>query len=167
MKLGTLLVCGFLLALSTSAAAQTAAQRNQQSVLLLEKSLTLLTRGGPIRDVTMSGNVRYIAGSLNESGNATLEGTATGESRIDLTLPSGDRQQVRDVAAGSWTGSWSDKDGAWHSVAPHNLWTDPTWYFPAFLMGDVVSNAGYEIAPARSQTVAGSSAAQRNYATGR
>lgn len=151
-------VFGVLLFFAGPAAAQTSPSRDPQAALLLQKSLTELAGGTAVQSVTLSGDVRHIAGSIDESGNATLEGTADGGSRVDLTLPSGDRQQVRDVAGSKWTGSWSDQDGSWHPITSHNLWTDPTWFFPAFLIGRVLSNANYGISAAKTETIGGSSA---------
>lgn len=139
------------------AVAQSTAQRDPQAVLLLQKSLAGLTVGSPIHDITLTGNVRRLAGSLDESGSVTLEGTAAGQSRIEVTLPSGERLQVRDVSAAPWTGSWSHNNGTWHHIADQNLATDPTWFFPAFLINKVLSNAGYVISPAKAQTVDGAS----------
>jgi hypothetical protein len=137
------------------ASAQTAPQRDPQAVLLLQKSLSILSGHAAIQDVTLTGTVSQSAGPSTDSGTATLMGTAAGQSRVELDLSSGPHVEVRDVSSNSWTGSWSGPDGAWHPIADHNLWSDPTWFFPTFLIGDVLFDAGYAVSPANAETLRG------------
>src|ERR1039458_1626191 len=66
-----------------------------QAVSLLQKSLAAQTGGLPLTDVTLTGTARRIAGSDDETGTATLKATSAGDSRIDLSFPSGERVEIR------------------------------------------------------------------------
>ena len=145
---------------ASSGARQTAttaptAQRDSQAVLLLQRSLAALTGTTTVSDVTMTGTANWIAGSDDETGTATLKATAIGQGRIDLSLSNGPRSEVRDFSVTPSTGSWSGSDSTWHPIANHNLWTDPTWFYPGFLIGRVLSDAGYQVSPADAETLDG------------
>lgn len=117
-----------------------ATQSSPQAVVLLQKSLAALTGGNPITDVTLSGTARRIAGSDDESGTATFKALGGTGSRIDLTLPSGSRNEIRSVSGGYLTGSWSGPDGVSHSISYHNLLTD-SGIFPTFTLSSFASSA--------------------------
>src|SRR5712672_2312349 len=92
---GSLLNVGFSLA---SAAQQAPSVSSPQAIQLLQGALKALTKGAPLQDVTLTGTARRIAGSDDETGQATLTATPTG-SRIDLNLPSGKRSEISNTAA--------------------------------------------------------------------
>ena len=94
------------LLLCLSLAAQQTATSSSQPPALLQKSLAALGGGGALTDVTLSGTVRRIAGSAVESGTVVFKALATGESRVELVLPSGNRSEVRANSAGGPTGTW-------------------------------------------------------------
>jgi hypothetical protein len=108
-----------------------------QATALLQSSLLALSGGRSITDVTLSGTAQRIAGSDDESGTAVLKALATGESRLDLTFPSGPRSEIRNFS-GAPAGSWSGPDGVSHAMAYHNLLTDPGWS-PAFTIASLLS----------------------------
>ena len=119
----------------------------QTATTLLQQSLAALSGGQPIIDVTLSGNARRIAGSNDESGTVVSKALTTGEARVDLSLPSGSRSEV--VAFSNTNkcpaGTWSGPDGAPHPISNHNLMTDPSWFFPAFTVGRLVSQDAYAL----------------------
>jgi hypothetical protein len=126
------LLLSFILASSLlipTAAPQTVA--NPQAVQYLQRALAALSANTPLNDVALTGSAHYIAGSDDETGTATLKAIA-GASRIDLNLSSGPRSEIQNSSGGSPAGTWSDPDGVSHSMALHNLFTDPVWFFPAF-----------------------------------
>jgi hypothetical protein len=102
--------------------------------------------------VTLSGTVRRIAGSTDESGTATLKALATGESRIDLVFPSGPRTEVRSFPNSGPSGSWVGPDGIAHAISQHNLWTDSSWFFPALTIARTLS-AGYIVTHVGHETI--------------
>lgn len=142
----------FIVASLNAQQAQTTTPRDPTAVSLLQRSFVALTGTNAVNDVTLSGTANWIAGSDDETGTATLKATAIGQSRIDLDLSNGQRSEVHDITASPSTGSWSGPDGTWHSIADHNLMTDPVWFLPEFLIGRVLTNGGYAISPVDSES---------------
>lgn len=153
-RLGPLFVFGLLLSVTAAQAQQatTAVPRDAQAVALLQRSLAALVSTNTINDVTMSGNAIWIAGSDNQTGTVTLKGTGIGQGRIDLSLSNGLRSEVIDLSNGSQSGSWCGPDGTWHAMTGHNLFSDPSWFFPTFLIARVLSTANYAVTTADVQT---------------
>jgi hypothetical protein len=121
----------FFLVLSTSA--QQSPAPPVQAPALLQSALAALAGANSVTDVTLTGTARRIAGSDDESGTATLKAIAGGASRVDLTLPSGQRTEIMNISSGQPAGTWIGTDGVSHAIAVHNLLLiDPAWFFPAF-----------------------------------
>src|SRR3989441_3183293 len=134
-----LLLATFLI--SIPAAAQP--QGDPQAFALLQRAYAALSGGQAISDVTLTGTARRVAGSDDETGTAILKALATGASRLDHSFPSGQRSEVRNTSANPPAGSWSGPDRISHAIPCHNLMTDPSWFFPAFLIGRVLSSSNY------------------------
>lgn len=113
-------------------------QSSPQAVTLLQQSLAALTGGKSIADITLAGTARRIAGSDDESGTATLRALAGTGARLDLSLSSGPRTELRNVSGPEPAGSWSGPDAVSHAISGHNLFTDPGW-FPAFAISSALS----------------------------
>jgi hypothetical protein len=128
--------------LSISLAAQQTVSSSPQAVSLLQKSLAALTGGQSITDITLSGTARRIAGSDDESGTGVLKAIA-GAGRMDLSLSLGQRSEIEDFTGTAPAGSWSGPDGVSHTMAYHNLLTEPSWFFPALAIARRLSNSGY------------------------
>src|SRR5713226_8894783 len=109
--------------LSTSLAAQQTASSSPQALTLLQNSLAALMGGHSLTDVTLSGTARRIAGSDDETGTAVLKAISSGASRVDLSLPSGQRNELLNTSVSPSAGTWSGPDGISHAVAYHNLLT--------------------------------------------
>jgi hypothetical protein len=153
MRLSHALVCAFLVlnAALPAPAQQPPPVTSSQASVLLQRSLSALTGGHAITDVTLTASARRIAGSDDETGTGTLKAVATGASSVELTLPSGQRSEIMNTSATLPTGSWSGPDGTAHSMAYHNMLTGPFWFFPAFALaasssgpGAVVTYIGHE-----------------------
>jgi hypothetical protein len=69
--------------------------RDPQAIALLQQSLTNMTNGVPIADVTLSGTATRIVGPDQYSGQVALEAKGTQESRIALSLSGFSLTQVR------------------------------------------------------------------------
>jgi hypothetical protein len=134
-----------LFTFARSAMAQQATASAPQATVLLQQSLTALSGGHPITDVTLSGTARRIAGSDDESGTVVLKALATREARIDMGLPSGSRSEVVAFSNKCPAGSWSGPDGVAHPISNHNLMTDPSWFFPNFTVGRLLSPSPYTL----------------------
>ena len=144
-----------LLLMVTAVQAQessTPAPRDPQAVPLLQRSLAALVGTTTVNDVTLSASANWIAGSDDETGSATLKATAIGQGRMDLSLSGGSRSEVVDITQTPPVGSWCGTDGVWHAMATHNLFTDPTWFFPTFLINRALSNTSYAISPMDAET---------------
>jgi hypothetical protein len=132
-----------LITFAKSATAQQVAAAAPQPTALLQESLTALSGGHPLTDVTLTGTVRRIAGSDDESGTAVLKALASGASRTDLTLPSGERSEVINCLNVLPSGAWSGSDGVSHAIVYHNLLTAPSWFFPGFTIAQSLSSSHY------------------------
>jgi hypothetical protein len=130
-------------AITTSALGQQSVTTNTQASLFLRQSLAQLTGTQSISDVTVSCAVRRITGSDDESGTAVLKALSSGASRVDLTLPSGPRSEIRNLSNPIPAGAWSGPDGVSHAMAFHNLQTEPAWFSPAIAITRVLSSSGY------------------------
>src|SRR5690348_13014356 len=126
--------------------------RDPQSITLLQRSLAVLVGTNTIKDVTLNGNATWIAGSDNETGTAILRATSIGQGRIDLSLSDGQRSDVADISQTVPIGSWCGPDGTWHAMAGHNLLSDPSWFFPTFLISRALSTVSYAITTADAET---------------
>jgi hypothetical protein len=114
-----------------------------QAGQILQQALAALNGTTTTRDVTLTGSAHYIAGSDDEAGTATLKATDLGDSRIDLTLPSGNRSEVINLSAGLPAGQWSGTDGARHPIAFHNLLSEPAWFAPVTAISRRLSGSGF------------------------
>jgi len=94
-----------------------------------------------VTDVTLSGSVRRIVGSDDESGTATLKALSSGSARVDLSLSSGPSSEIQNLSTAAPAGSWSGPDGIVHPIAYHNLLAEPAWFFPAFAISRRLSSS--------------------------
>ncbi len=137
MRTFSLLLSVLLLSFQSPPAPPPAAT-NTQAVAALQKALAALAPSVAIKDVTLSGAVRRIAGSDDETGTVTIKGAQGLGSRMDLSLPSGPRTEVCNTSSVAFVGSWSGPDGASHAAAYHNLLGDPGWS-PALTLASLLS----------------------------
>ena len=86
------------------------------TLLYLQRSLSQLQGNASISDVTLTGSVRRIAGSDDESGSATLKSVSSGVARADLSLSSGTVSETYDSSPKGPAGTWSGPDGHSHSI---------------------------------------------------
>ena len=117
----------------------------------LQNSLAALAGGQTLTDVTLTGTARRIAGSDDESGTVVIKTLVGAGSRIDLTLPSGTRREIRNTSSALVAGSWSGPDNVPHAMAYHNLLTDPGWA-PAFTIASLLSARNAVITYVGSET---------------
>jgi len=100
-------------------------------VSLAQQSIAALTSGGTLSDVTLNANVTSTVGSDYDTGNATFYVKGTSQSRVDFNFgTSGTRSEVRKVVNGAPEGAWETTGGTPTPFAPHNCWTDASWFFP-------------------------------------
>jgi hypothetical protein len=128
--------------LASSFAQQTPSASSAQAVKLLQQALAALNPGAPTTDVTLSGTVKYIAGSDDESGTFTVEGAANGSARLSFLLPSGADTEVFNFA-NTPAGTWSGPDGVLHPIAFDNLLAEQVWFCPNLVISRRLSSAAY------------------------
>ena len=130
-----------------------AAPQDPQAVNLLRQSLIALNpAGSQIRDVTLTGTVRRIAGSDDETGTAVLRALATGEARTDLTFQSGQRSEIVANSDRGPVGNWSGPDGSPKPIALFNLLVDSAWFSPAILLSKAGSSPNVILSSFGSET---------------
>lgn len=146
-----------VLTFGKSAITQQTTAPTSQGTAFLQRALTALSGGPSLSDITLSGTAQRIAGSDDESGTVVLKALPTGESRMDLTFPSSLRSEIRANSSTSPVGAWSGTDGALHPISQHNLWTDSSWFFPAFTLARLLSDSSYTISDIGPETRNGES----------
>jgi hypothetical protein len=116
-----------------SASAQNQPASDPQALAYAAQSISALTGGITISDVTLTGNVTWTggAGATSESGTATLLALGTAESNMSLILPDGTRTEIRDGQTGIPLGQWMNPNNTSGMFASQNCWTDAVWFFPA------------------------------------
>lgn len=121
-----------LLFFGSFALSQNPPASDPQALALAAQSIAAMTGSGAVSDVTLNGTVTSIYGSDNETGSVTLLAKGTSESRINLSLNSGTRSDIRNSSSGFPQGAWIDKSGTSHLYAGQNCSTDSAWFFPIF-----------------------------------
>lgn len=141
--------------LSFSPHLQQVAVTSPQGSVFLQKALTTLAPNLSLTDVTLTGSVRRIAGSDDETGSATFKSLSSGAARASLSFASSTRTEVINSDSSAPTGAWTGPDGVSHLIAFHNLLSEPAWFFPAFAISHRLS-AGYvatDLGPHNGQQV--------------
>jgi hypothetical protein len=115
---------------------------DSQAITLLTEAASALQGAVSVADVSLSGVVRRISGSDDETGTFALEGTAKGSARLSFTLSSGVSTEIFNLT-GSPAGAWSGPDGISHPVAFHNLLTEQVWFCPNLVIAHQLSSAVY------------------------
>jgi len=90
-----------------AAFAQNPPVSDPKALAFAAQSIAALIGGNAISDVTLTGSVTW---NGTDMGTATLRALGTGESRMDLTLSSGTRTEIRDVQTGIPLGQWINPD---------------------------------------------------------
>ncbi len=136
-----LLVClgsvAVLFAQTTSQSSTTSAS-SSQALITLQSTVAALTGKSSVTDVTLSGTAEWIAGSDDETGAAIYKALPSAN-RLDISLTSGTRSEIRNVGASGPAGAWISPDGVSHAIALHKLIADPGW-FPLFAFSNIASS---------------------------
>jgi hypothetical protein len=134
---------------------QVPASTDTQASLLLQHAHAVLASATPVTDVALTGTVRRIAGSDDETGSVTIKALATGESSAEFSFSSGVRREVRSSISGKPEGRWSGPDGVLHVMAEHNLKVEGAWFSPVLLVRRVVTSPNKVLRYLGSETVEG------------
>jgi hypothetical protein len=106
-------------------------QSSTKALSYATQAMAALTGGNALTDATLTGTATWPLGPETESANATLLASGPNESRMDLTLSSGIRTEIRDAQTGARIGEWVAPDQSSGMFAYHNCVTDAVWFFPA------------------------------------
>jgi hypothetical protein len=129
--------------------------------------LGALSGSNVIADVTLQATVHSVVGATDGTGTAVLKASSTKDSRIDITLPSGNRSEIRNHSAAPLAdsfspmvpaavvqaqmnvvqpiGAWSGSDGVLHGMRSQSVSTDATWFFPPMTVATFTSSHGYTV----------------------
>jgi hypothetical protein len=110
-----------------------------------------LAAGTPLTDITLQGSVTYTGDSGEQTGTATLAARGSMNSVLTLSLPGGQRKEIRHGVAGVWIGV----DGTPHAVATQNCYLDAPWFFPAFSLAALATDTTLIITLVGQETHAG------------
>jgi hypothetical protein len=136
----------FLLLLPCPIWAQQPIATNPQGSSLLLQAFSAMVGTASISDVSLTGTARRIVGSDDETGSAVLKALATGQSRIDCSLPTGQTSEIRSIDSnGNQAGAWIEPNGASHAMSSHNLMTSSAWFQPALALSGIVSSQNYTV----------------------
>jgi len=116
-----------LLLVSAATKAQNAPPSDPQALNLAVQSVTAMTGGSVIADVTLTGTVTWNGA---DTGNVTLTALGVNESRVDMALTTGTRTEIRDSQTGTPVGQWFAPGNTSGYIAFQNCWTDAVWFFP-------------------------------------
>jgi len=78
----------------------------------------------------LSGTAAWHAGSFNDEGAATLSGTSTGSSQLQLSLSSGTRSELQSGQGTSLACTWTGADAVAHNTDPGNCLRPVLWFLP-------------------------------------
>jgi hypothetical protein len=115
-----------ILLLVSLTSAQNPPQSDPQALSLVSQSITALTGGTIISDVTLSGNAVW----NNGTASASLKAKGTGESRFDIALGDGPRSEIRNDRSSSALGEVLAPDGSIFQWSLQNCMVNAAWFFP-------------------------------------
>jgi len=156
MTLNRLALAFCLSLIPFSVLAQQAPVQNAQAVALATQALAALTGTTQVNDITLNGTVTRTAGSDVESGTVVLEALGGAYSRMDLTLSTGARHEVRNLSSVSAPqGYWIGPDASSHPFSSHNCVTDAAWFAPVLSVLSQLSNPNLVISYVGQETKTG------------
>jgi hypothetical protein len=134
------LVSATVLAQQSSSPGTASGSSSSQSMSIIQQTLTVLTGGTPITDITLTGTYTTTNASGTQSGKIELVATAAGLGRSTVTLPSGTYSETRSIAGGSASMIESGPDGVPHLIATQTAASpNPAWFCPALLLASASS----------------------------
>jgi hypothetical protein len=156
MTLNRLALAFYLSLIPFTVFSQQAPVQNAQAVTLATQAMAALTGTTQVNDITLTGSATRTAGSNIENGTVTLEALGGPYSRMDLTLSTGPRHEVRNLSSISAPqGYWIGSDASTHPFASHNCVTDAAWFAPVLSVLSQLSNPNLIVSYVGQETKAG------------
>jgi len=141
MTLKRIVLISFLLLIPFSAHSQQAVIQNPQAMALATQALAALAGSTQVSDITLTGTATRTAGPDIESGTVVLKALGGPYSRMDLTLSTGSRHEVRNLSSNSAPqGYWIGPDTSSYPFSAHNCETDAAWFAPVLSVLSQLSN---------------------------
>ena len=121
---------------------------------ILSQVANAFSAGKPVSQVQLTGSANWYAGSLEDSGTATLTASSTGAAQMQLSL----------AKTGSWTESqsdigmgmtcqWAGNDGTAHPGDVMNCLRPAVWFLPSISLQPTAIPAGVGVADLGTGTV--------------
>jgi len=118
-----------------TSSSETSGSETSQSASIIQQSLTALTGGSAVTDVTMTGAYTVTNASGTQSGTIRMVATASGQGESTVTLPSGTYSEIRSIAAGSASMIETGPDGIPHAISTQTAVSpNPAWFCPALVL---------------------------------
>jgi len=115
-------------------------QSDPQALAFAAQSMSAMTGGATISDITFNGNATRTVGSDVGTGPATFYGKGQYESRLNLALSNGTRTEIRN-STNSAQGEWLDSNNNAYPFAQFNCLTDAVWFYPPLSSLSSASNS--------------------------
>jgi hypothetical protein len=114
-----------------SSGTTTASATGTSAATLLSQLSKAFSGGTEVHQVQLTGNASWHAGSVNDTGSATLSAATTGASQVQLSLSSsGTRTEAQSGQGTNLACTWSGEDGVAHAVDAGNCWRPVLWFLP-------------------------------------
>lgn len=98
---------------------------------LLAQLSTAFSGGNVVNQVQLTGTASWHAGSLNDTGSASLSAATTGSSQLQISFSSsGARTEAQSGQGTNLACTWSGEDGVTHTIDPGNCWRPVLWFLP-------------------------------------
>jgi len=99
---------------------------------VLGQLATAFSNGQAVQQIQLSGTATWNAGSLEDSGTATLTASSNGSSQLQLLLSNtGSRTETQTGLGLSADCQWAGADGVSHQTSSNNCWRPALWFLPA------------------------------------
>jgi hypothetical protein len=116
---------------SAAATAQETPLQQPNATALISQMSSAFSGSQVIHQITLSGNATWHAGSLVDSGPATLTASSDGQFHVTLQLSGGQKLEGRTGTGTTAACSYSGADGVAHNVDLANCWKPAVWFLPA------------------------------------
>jgi hypothetical protein len=130
------------------------AQASAEGTSLLQRAHAAASGPLTLNDITLTGTVRRIAGSTDESGTVVMKALASGETSIEFSLSSGRRSEAHLNAEKGPVSKLRLPDSRMQ-IAPHQDLNDSAWFAPSIVLSRLLSSASLSRSYAGQQSLAG------------
>jgi hypothetical protein len=119
--------------------------------------LSALGSGAAVSDVALSGSCVRDAAPEKETGTVVLSAMNTGETRVDLSAPSGQHSEIYARGPHGMVGQWSGPSQEARAISEHNTWADPAWFSPLMILQRAAQSASLVVEEVSAGSTAGGS----------